>query len=176
MAKKVTAQQRAEQYRSLARKELITLGLIPAIDKRAFVDADRVENWETFSTTPIVLPNRPLPGRWYLRMRWLISGDPAGEEAQVVESSVSLNVEESPLTDGLSTQCLIRYDVDHRLTSPTVEFSAAHLNVLQPGKLEDRLHYPAIGLDVPTWDIKAVLSFLVSQRFWNELRERLDNS
>jgi hypothetical protein len=173
MAKKATAQQRAENYRSQARKALITLGLTPAIDKRAFVDDDGVENWEAFSTTPIVLPNRPLPGRWYLQMRWLVSGDPAGKEAQVVESTISLNVTDSSLTEGLSTQCLVRYDIDHRLTAPTAGFSPAHLNVLQPGRLEDRLHYPAVGLDIPTWDIRAVLSFLLSQRFWDELLNRL---
>src|SRR5947209_7769130 len=111
MAKKVTAQQRAENYRSQAQNALITLGLIPAVDKRAFVDDDGVENWEAFSTTPIVLPGRPLPGRWYLQMRWLVSGDPAGEGAQVVESTISLNVEDSPLTEGLATHCLIRYDI-----------------------------------------------------------------
>jgi hypothetical protein len=144
------------------------------VDKQAVVDENGVENWEAFSTSPIVLPNRPLPGRWYLPMRWLVSGDPAGLQADVIESSMSLNVE-GPLTEGLSTECLIRYDVDHRATAPTAGFSPAHVNVLQPGKLEDRLHYPAIGLDVPTWDIKSVASFLLSPRFWDELRERRGN-
>jgi hypothetical protein len=175
MAKKVTAQQRAEVYRKQARRALISFELVAAVDKRPVVDADGVENWEAFTTTPIVLPRRPLPGRWYLKMNWLISGDPGGGDAEVIESTMSLNVEESPLTADLSTQCLVRYDVDHRLTAPTVGFSAAHLNVLQPGGLEDRLHYPAIGLDVPTWDIKAVLSFFLSARFWNDLGERLGN-
>src|SRR5207302_11154365 len=124
---------------------------------------------------PIVLPNRPLPGRWYLTMRWLIAGDPGGGDAEVIESTMSLNVDESPLTDGLSTQCLVRYDVDHRLTSPTAEFAAAHLNVLQSAPLEDRLHYPAIGFEIPTWDIKAVLSFFLSARLWDDLRDRLGN-
>jgi hypothetical protein len=82
-------------------------------------------------------------------------------------------VEGSDLTDGLTTRCLVRYDVDHRYNAPTGGFAAAHLNVLQPAKLEDRLHYPAIGLETATWDVKAVLSFMVSQRFWDDLRDRL---
>src|SRR5579862_8397373 len=134
MAKKVTAQQRAEYYRAQAQKALISLGLLPAaVAKRSIRDNDGVENWQAFTETPIVLQNRPLAGRWYLKMSWLVAGDPAGGDPQIVESSISLNVEESPLTDGLRTKCLVRYDVDHRLGSPTAEFAAAHLNVLQPG-------------------------------------------
>jgi hypothetical protein len=171
MAKKKasSAQAGAEEIARTARKALQALGLPTAVDKQAVVE-EGVEHWEAFSTSPIVLPNRPLPGRWYLRMSWLVSGDPGGQEAQLIWSSMSLGGD-GDLTENLTTDCLVRYDVDHRATAPTAGFSAAHLNVLQPGKLEDRMHYPAIGLDVPTWDIRAVLTFLTSPRFWDDLSD-----
>lgn len=173
MAKKKTssAQARAEEIARKARKALQAHKLPTAVDKRAVVE-DGVEHWLAFSTTPIVLDNRPLPGRWYLQMKWLVAGDPAGGEPPLILSSISLNVE-GKLTENMTTDCLVRYDVDHRATAPTTGFSPLHLNLLQPGKLEDRMHYPAIGLEIQTWDIPTVLNFLLSTRFWDELRDRL---
>jgi hypothetical protein len=66
--------------------------------------------------------------------------DPVRKAPQLVESSIGLDVD-SPLTDDIK-KSFVRYDVDHRPLAPLSGVSPAHLNVLQPGRVEDRVHYP----------------------------------
>ena len=174
MKKKLTAQVQANQQAKKARAALKSHNLAPAVDTRFLRDSDGVETWEAYTTQRVMLPNRPVDGNWYVEMYWLVWSDPAGGSASVVESSISLNVVDSSLTNALSKKCLVRYDVDNRADAPTMQFSPAHLNVLQPGKLDSHIHYPVIGLDSHDWDVKNVLGFFLSDRLWQDLADRLN--
>jgi hypothetical protein len=131
---------------------------------------DGREHWRAENTTPIVVSGMSAAGRWYLSMYWVVGSDPGDGSARLVESSIALNVE-SPLTDGRSTRCLVRYDVDHRVaTNRTYAYSPAHINVLQPDGLEDGAHYPIVGGAIEEWPVADVVDFLTS----DVLRDTLD--
>lgn len=168
MARRPAARRRAEDYRKRAVKAINKHRVFGRVDVVRAVERT-AELWKAY--TPRGLPAQMgLPGEWTITMSWVVATDPEPTgEPQLVESAISLNLS-SDLTSN-RPRSLVRYDIDHRaLTSPTHKYSPAHLNVLQPGLLEDNVHYPIVGLPLQEWPVEAVVDFLFS----DELRADLD--
>lgn len=110
-----------------------------------------------------------LPGDWYIGLSWEIHDDPAGDGAHVMMSSYSLNVDEATLTNGVRTNCLVRYDTNRLAGAPSIAHSSVHLNVLQPGGLLDKVHYPIFGLEHEYWPLDRVLPFFLSSDLQGDL-------
>jgi len=172
-AKKPAARRLAERYQKEALRAVNRRGFFGAVELIKDV-RQAVEYWRAHTPTSIRVEMPGLPGDWSLRMYWLVANDPqSGQAPQLVESAISLNVE-SPFTEPFSTRCLIRYDIDHRaLTSPTHKYSPAHLNVLQPGSLEDHAHYPIVGQPLEEWPVDLVVEFLLSDELRADLAGRI---
>jgi hypothetical protein len=169
---KSLAQKRAEQCLKDANSVLRAAGLAPRL--QVALDEDKalgLAYWSCFSSDPPLIDvPLGLPGRWFLKLSWSFWSDPTdSKQVEMFQSSISLNVE-SALTDGLGTKCLVRYDVDRRDTRRTGDFGVAHLNVLQPGAIEDKAHYPLPGATVDEWPLADVLRFFRS----DVLRDDLD--
>ncbi len=129
------------------------------------------EHWVVADPARIYVPSTrmaPLPGSWFVRMAWDVYADPAGGDAQVQMSSVSLNVEGIPLT-AAGDMCLIRYDTNRFDDAPARRHSAVHVNVLQPPALNSRVHYPVFGVDWDRWPLAAVLNFFLSTELRHDL-------
>jgi hypothetical protein len=55
----------------------------------------------------------------------------------------------------------VRYDVDNKRPGHSLGPLGPHLNVAQPGKLADRVHYPLPGLAQMAWSVTEVLDVLL---------------
>jgi hypothetical protein len=172
VAKQQTARGRAREYAARAKAALIDRGLRPAITVTPRRFQGR-EHWETRNAGPISIPPQlaPGPGRWHLHLRWIVEPDPAGGEPLLVESSLGLHLA-PPLTEGAES-CFVRYDIDHRASAPTAGISAAHLNVLQPGRVLDKVHYALPGVRLNEWPLEEVLALFLSSRLREDLHGRL---
>lgn len=108
-------------------------------------------------------------------MSWTFTPIPAAPIPEILESSVGLYCVGVPaLGGGDKERCLVRYDVDNKLPGHNLGPLGPHLNVIQPGKLSDRVHYPLPGLTNVDWSVSEVLDVLLSDRLVEDLRGRLD--
>lgn len=135
------------------------------------VDEGR-EFWRAHNVARILVPVRDVPGRWYLHMSWQCATEPVSGDGVLRVSSIGLNVD-GPLTAGLSTQNVVRYDVDRRASERTDQFGASHVNVLQPVPLQDHVHYAVFHDESHEWPVEEVLGFLVSDVLHDDLRKRM---
>jgi hypothetical protein len=166
------AQRAAELQRSRASALLIARGLLPLLRVDP-VREDSVEHWKVRNSGHIRLPWSELPGEWFLHMSWLFRNTVAEPSVELVESSIGLNVEGHAITEGGPTS-LVRYDEDRRPRDAGLASRRAHLNVLQPRPLSDKLHLPAFGIG--EWKAEDVLDFLVSDELRCELGRRFGAS
>lgn len=169
LAASALALQLEREGRQAIRRELLP-GTVRRDRKRD--DATGREHWVVADPQPIVVPRGrmgALPGEWFIRMAWDVFSDPAGGDAQVLTSSISLNVANIPLTESLDDQCLVRYDTDFFDDAPSRIHSPVHLNVLQPERLGSSVHYPIMGLAHDRWPLEAVLRFFLSAELQADL-------
>jgi hypothetical protein len=116
------------------------------------------------------------PGHWRLNMGWTLVPVPPSRDAEmlVTESSIGLyGVKVPALGDGENEVCLVRYDTSLTAAGTTLEPLGAHLNVHQPGGLQDKIHYKIPGLFDHEWQVSEVLDFLLSERLVKDLTDRL---
>lgn len=114
------------------------------------------------------------PGHWRLNMSWMLVAIPPTGELTVQESSIGLYAAQVPALGGSDEEvCLVRYDTD--LTEPGVALPplGAHINVLQPRGLQDKVHYVLPGYSELDWRLSDVLDFLLSDRLVRDLTDRL---
>lgn len=116
------------------------------------------------------------PGHWRINMEWkMVPVPPKGDEILVVESTIGLYGIEVPALGGTEEEiCLVRYDMSLAEAGPNLEPLGPHLNVHQPGKLQDKIHYKIPGLTRPEWQVAEILDFLLSDRLVDDLTDRLD--
>jgi hypothetical protein len=133
-------------------------GFRERIEKEEGVEMIGIRN-----STPIPLKSYPVAGQWTLHMAWTVRRDPAGGDSVLWRSSIGLNVRGVPFAPTRST-CLVRYDVDMGRTGPNLAPLGAHLNVLQPEPLGDRLHFPVLAAD-RRWTAREVIDLFLSSEF-----------
>lgn len=113
------------------------------------------------------------PGHWRLNMNWTLVPVPPDGELVVEESSIGLYGAKVPALGGDEREaCLVRYDTSNS-PGPTLEPLGAHVNVFQPRRLEDKVHYKLPGLPEHGWSLTEVLDFLLSDRLVDDLTDRL---
>ena len=114
------------------------------------------------------------PGRWRLNMSWTMVPIPPSGDLVVQESSIGLYGAQVPALGGGGEEvCLVRYDTDLTEPGATLAPLGAHINVLQPGRLEDKVHYVLPGHADHEWRLPDVLDFLMSDRLVRDLTGRL---
>ena len=157
------------------RTELISRGLETPVRTRQ-KRIDKVDHWHVEARGVRVQLDPGFPGRWRLHLSWTFAPVPASEELPVLQSSAGLYAVGVPALGGTDDQerCLVRYDVDNARPGPHLEPLGPHLNVCQPGKLGDRVHYPLPGVGSGPWAVTDVLDVLLSERLVEDLRDRLD--
>jgi hypothetical protein len=69
----------------------------------------------------------------------------------------------------------VRYDVDNERIGPGGGPLGAHLNVLKPAPLHDRIHFPALSGSAHVWNVREVIDLFLAVEFVAELHERVDN-
>jgi hypothetical protein len=106
-------------------------------------------------------------------MYWTLTAIPGEDKLETLESSIGLYAVGVPMLGGSDERCLVRYDTDNRRPGPHIGPLGPHLNVSQPGKLGDRVHYVLPGLAQPHWRLADVLDFLLSDRLVQDLTGRL---
>jgi hypothetical protein len=132
---------------------------------------ENVDHWKVSSKPIPVTIDSKLEGEWTLRMNWLFTPIPLGEP-EIVESSVGLYVRGAKRL-GASEVCLVRYDVDNDAPGTGLAPLGPHLNVIQPGPLCDKVHYPVPGVDGAGWAIGIILDILLSDRLARDLVKHL---
>jgi hypothetical protein len=153
-----------------ARKALAARNLVQPLTIRT-VPVDHVEHWKISSKhIPITVHNK-LEGQWTLRMEWLFTPIPRGDP-ELLQSSVGLYVQ-GVKQIGASDVCLVRYDVDNKEPGTSLAPLGPHLNVMQPGPLCDKVHYPVPGVDGTGWDVGSILDILLSARLAGDLVKHL---
>lgn len=133
---------------------------------------EQVEHWKIDSREIPVTIDKALEGMWTLEMEWLFTPVPGGGH-ELRESSVGLYVQGAR---GLGPEkvCLVRYDVDN-LASIHHPPLGPHLNVVQPGPLRDKVHYPVPGVASAQWDVERILDVLLSARLAADLVKHLSS-
>lgn len=122
------------------------------------------EYWAAYFPAPILI-NSPRQGAWSLTSYWRYVADPREtDHAILLESSVGLNVSDHPLEGSEDEVCVVRYDLDRTRTP------ALHLNVLQPGPIQDRAHWSLPSNEIKEWDARLVFTYLVTDAF-DDLRK-----
>lgn len=133
---------------------------------------DRIENEGgveligIHNSTPILLRDYPVTGHWTLHISWTVRRDPVGGSI-LWRSSVGLNVREVPFAKDQAVS-LVRYDYDLGRAGPTLSPLGAHLNVLQPPPLHDRLHFPVMSVN-GCWSVSEVLGLFLSPEFTDDI-------
>jgi hypothetical protein len=136
---------------------------------------DKVDHWHVEARGVRVQLDPSFPGRWRLYLSWTFVPIPASDELAVLESSAGLYAVGVPaLGGGEEERCLVRYDVDNARPGPHLAPLGPHLNVCQPGKLADRVHYALPGVARQPWGVADLLDVLLSNRLVEDLRDRLD--
>lgn len=132
-------------------------------------------SWEVSARKIEVRLDPDFPGHWRLNMGWTLVPIPPTKELVVLESSIGLYGAKVPVLGGGDEEvCLVRYDTSLSEAGPTLEPLGAHINVFQPGKLSDKVHYKLPGLHDHDWPLTEVLDFLLSPRLVHDLTDRLD--
>jgi hypothetical protein len=158
----------------LIRNELIRRSL-PAPVRAERTRIDKVEHWKVEARKVRVTLDPAFPGQWLLNLSWTFTPVPAEQTPQLLESSLGLYCVGVPaLGGGERERCLVRYDIDNKRSGHTFGPLGPHINVTQPGKLADRVHYPLPGLAQADWSVADVLDVLLSDRLAKDLRDRLD--
>jgi hypothetical protein len=159
----------AQIHKELIRRRLI----VPVSVKMKRID--KVDHWQVAARGVHVTLDPAFPGHWRLNLSWTFTPVPASRSPAILESSVGLYCVGVPaLGGGDKEHCLVRYDVDNKRAGHSIGPLGPHLNVAQPGKLADRVHYPLPGLAQTAWSVTDVLDVLLSDRLVEDLRDRLD--
>ena len=143
--------------------------------RTAWVREDGVQMLVVQTTVRIpVQLARPLPGRWSIHLSWLFEPVPPDGDYHLLRSSFGLNV--AGLTDPAvaEIQNLVRYDVDNARPGPDGRPLGRHINVWQPGSIEDNVHYPTLGVNGEGWTVDEVLTFFLSDTFAADLDGRIN--
>jgi len=154
-----------------AKKALASKGLQQPLSTQK-VPRENVDHWKISSKPIPVTIDRALKGVWTLRMEWLFTPIPGGGDPEVLQSSVGLSVQGAKGL-GSTKVCLVRYDVDNDAPGTGLAPLGPHLNVMQPGPLRDKVHYPVPGIDGARWDIGSILDILLSDRLARDLVKHL---
>lgn len=144
---------------------------LPRPLKHTIVRVDQVEHWKVSAKDIPITIDRALKGVWTLEMEWLFMPVPGGGH-EMRESSIGLYVQGAK---GLGSDrvCLVRYDVDNLAPNTHHPPLGPHLNVIQPGPLRDKVHYPVPGVASGQWDLQCVLDILLSARLAGDLVRHL---
>jgi hypothetical protein len=162
-----------KQFAGVIRKELIQRRLRAPV-RVVKKPIDKVDHWTVGARTVHVRLDPGFPGHWRLNLSWTFTPIPAANTPEILESSVGLYCVGVPaLGGGDKERCLVRYDVDNKRPGHSLGPLGPHLNVIQPGKLSDRVHYPLPGLVKEAWSLSDVLDVLLSHRLVEDLRGRL---
>lgn len=163
-----------KQLAGQIRKELIQRQLATPV-RVEIARIDKVDHWKVSARAVHVTLDPGFPGHWRLNLSWTFTPVPAAHSPQILESSAGLYCVGVPaLGGGDEERCLVRYDVDNKRPGHSLGALGPHLNVTQPGKLSDRVHYPLPGLAQAPWSVSDVLDVLLSARLVEDLRDRLD--
>jgi hypothetical protein len=163
-----------KQLAAQIRTELIKRQLIAPVRVES-TRIDKVDHWKVAARGVHVKLDPGFPGRWRLNLSWTFAPVPAAPSPAILESSAGLYCVGVPaLGGGEKERCLVRYDVDNKRPGHSLGPLGPHLNVTQPGKLADRVHYPLPGLALRAWSVSEVLDVLLSDRLVEDLRDRLD--
>jgi len=136
---------------------------------------DKVDHWQVQARGVQVTLDPTFPGHWRLNLSWTFTPVPASRSPEILESSAGLYCVGVPaLGGGEQERCLVRYDIDNKRPGHSLGPLGPHLNVTQPGKLGDSVHYPLPGLAHAAWSVTEVLDVLLSDRLVEDLRGRLD--
>lgn len=152
------------------RKALASRSLVQPLSVQT-VPRDHVDHWRISSKPILVTIDPTLEGAWILRMSWLFAPIPLGDP-EIVESSVGLYVHGAKRL-GVDEVCLVRYDIDNDAPGTGLAPLGPHLNVMQPGPLCDKVHYPVPGVDSAGWDVGSILDILLSGRLASDLVKHL---
>jgi hypothetical protein len=153
-----------------AREALARKGLPQPLAPRR-VRVDNVEHWKVGARGIPVNIDSTLEGMWVLNMEWLFTPVPLGG-LEIVQSSVGLYVQGARGL-GAGEACLVRYDVDNGATGTSLSPLGPHLNVAQPGRLRDKIHYPIPGVENGQWQVSKILDVLLSDRLAHDLATHL---
>lgn len=163
-----------KQLAGQIRKELIQRQLVAPVRVK-MTRIDKVDHWQVAARGVHVTLDPAFPGRWRMNLSWTFTPVPAAHSPEILESSAGLYCVGVPaLGGGDQERCLVRYDVDNKRPGHSLGPLGPHLNVAQPGKLADRVHYPLPGLAQAAWSVTDVLDVLLSDRLVEDLRDRLD--
>lgn len=131
-------------------------------------------SWKVSARKIRVSLDPSFPGQWRLNMGWTLVPVPPEGDLIVLESSIGLYGAKVPaLGGGEDEVCLVRYDTSYSDPGATLEPLGAHINVFQPRRLEDKVHYKLPGLAEHDWPLSEVLDFLLSERLVQDLADRL---
>ena len=155
------------------RRELIRRRLPTPVQAR-LKRIDKVDHWHVEARGVYVTLGNDFPGSWRINLSCTFATIPRSGAIQILESSAGLYAVGVPAFGrGGAERCLVRYDIDNKRPGVHLEALGPHLNVFQPGKLEDRIHYPIPGVDAAGWSFPSLLDVLLSERLIEDLRGRL---
>lgn len=131
--------------------------------------------WKVSAEKITVRLHDSFPGQWRLNMSWTLVPIPPTGELIVEKSSIGLSGAQVPALGGGDEEvCLVRYDTDLTEPGPALPPLGAHINVFQPRRLRDKVHYVLPGHSEHDWQLSDVLDFLLSDRFVRDLTDRLE--
>jgi hypothetical protein len=163
-----------KQLAGQVRKELIQRQLLAPV-KIETARIDKVDHWKVVARAVGVKLDSGFPGHWRLNLSWTFTPVPAARDPEILESSVGLYGVGVPALGGVDDECcLVRYDVDNKRAGHSLGPLGPHLNVMQPGKLQDHVHYPLPGIAKIPWTLSDILDVLLSGRLVEDLRGRLN--
>jgi hypothetical protein len=169
---KPSAPKAVKEMASIAKRALNRHSLRPAVVCKY---SPKEPAWKISARQIAVDLDSSFPGTWRVNMSWtMVPVPPRGEEMLVLESSIGLYAVKVPALGNTDDEvCLVRYDSSLTEAGSTLEPLGPHLNVHQPGELEDNVHYKIPGLPDHQWQVGEVLDFLLSDRLVKDLTGRL---
>ncbi len=134
---------------------------------------DSVELIVVRNKTPIQVTFDPaVAGIWSLHLSWAIRPVPRGTPI-LWQSTFGLSVRNLPFAPSDGPVCLVRYDVDNERVGPGLRPLGAHLNVLQPSPLDDRVHFPVLAGEGYVWQVGEVIDLFLDPYFTADLHARI---